>query len=531
MDAEAYTCNFVDCGLILEDPISLSCGNNLCKRHLDQFENKFKCDFCHKMHPIPEGGFLVNQAFDKIIQKYIQLDPIKDEIKKSFDILNKSINDCENLNQDEYISDYFGNLYQKVNLCKEDLIKEINERSNELIKELKDKEIKCKTNQIKLENIDLFELKNDFVPSWKLRLRHPDLNQEQSKQLLNDINKNNQKIQDQLTRNKNDLLLGESIEFEKCINNHFVGKLRVYLNDNSLSKNCGQLIKSFNQHTSLPRSIQVDENSKILISASEDQTIKIWNLETGECLKTLSDHTDWVTSILFIPNNKFISGSEDKSIKIWDLNSYTCLKTLANEYSIYSLCLLPNNQIACGCVNGSINVWNLDNSRKIKTFKAHNDWIPHLVLFDKTKLISCAAENDNKIKIWSINKFKCLQVFDGHTDIVYYLELTSDGNLLSCSDDKTVKLWQIKTGKDLKSIQFDDQVCCVKILNKDLIAVALLNGEILIYNFNQEHYVKSLSTSGSSFASRLLLLSNGNLLSASKNGNIAQIEMLNMNDS
>ena len=127
MNAQTFTCNFTDWGLILEDPVSLSCGMNLCKKHLDKFKKKFKCNFCHKMHTIPEEGYQVNQAFNQTIQNYIQSDPIKNEIKNSVDKLNKVIDYYENKNGNEYISDYFGNLYQKVKLHKEALIKEIKE--------------------------------------------------------------------------------------------------------------------------------------------------------------------------------------------------------------------------------------------------------------------------------------------------------------------------------------------------------------------------------------------------------------------
>ena len=161
----------------------------------------------------------------------------------------------------------------------------------------------------------------------------------------------------------------------------------------------------------------------------------------------------------------------------------------------------------------------MDNTRKVKTYKAHNDWIPSLVLADKTKLISCSGQKDKKIKILSIETFECIQVLEGHTNDIFFLELTLDGNLLSCSYDKTIKLWQMETGLELKSIKFDHPVCCVKILNGDLIAVALSNGEIIIYNVNKMHFVKSISFSSSSIY-RLELLSNGNLLSGSGDGNI-----------
>ena len=98
-----------------------------------------------------------------------------------------------------------------------------------------------------------------------------------------------------------------------------------------LSADCGKFVKIFDQHSDGINSIQVDEICNKIFSASDDETIKIWNLETGECLKTLNDHTESVKSILIIPNNKFISGSADATIKIWDLNSFECLNKLKSQ--------------------------------------------------------------------------------------------------------------------------------------------------------------------------------------------------------
>ena len=520
---KTYICNFIDCGLMLKDPVTLSCGNNLCKKHLDQFCTNFKCNFCHKMHTIPDEGYQVNQLFVDMIENYIRSDPIKNEIKESFDKLNKTIDDYENMNQDEYISDYFFDLKLKVILHRDELIKEINDKSTKIIKELNDKEIKCKTNKVRLEYFDLFDLKNDLIPNWNVKLRIPDLRQDQSQQILNEIHKNNQKIQDQLERNKIDCLLGESIEFNKSLQSTIVGKLVVYSNDNSLSINCGQLIKSFDQHSSLVNSIKVDEFSNKLITASFDKSIKIWDLETGECLKTLNDHKHCVTSILIIPNNKFITGYVDGIIKIWDLNSFVCLNTLRNTASVYALCQISDNQIAFGCHNGSITIFDLNSLANVKSIKAHQSHIRYLLSFDKTRLIS---SSEDEIKIWSLETYECINILEGHTDMVRNFDFTSDGFLVSCSRDQTIKLWQIETGKMLKSIKSDSSVFCVKVLNEDLFAAGVQNGEIDIYEIENLRKIKTISPHcSSSFTLTLSLLPDGNLVSVSGLGDIKLVKI------
>jgi WD40 repeat protein len=64
----------------------------------------------------------------------------------------------------------------------------------------------------------------------------------------------------------------------------------------------------------------VTPNGKQIISGSWDKTIKVWNLETGKELDTLTGHTDSVQAVVVTPDGqRIISGSWDNSLKVWSL--------------------------------------------------------------------------------------------------------------------------------------------------------------------------------------------------------------------
>jgi WD40 repeat protein len=70
-------------------------------------------------------------------------------------------------------------------------------------------------------------------------------------------------------------------------------------------------------------------DGQTLASGSCDNTIKLWNMTTGNCLKTLHGHASWIWSVAFSPDGQILaSGSQDETIKLWDVQTGRCLKTL-----------------------------------------------------------------------------------------------------------------------------------------------------------------------------------------------------------
>ena len=445
--------------------------------------------------------------------------------------LNQLILDYEQIKAESYIYDYIDEIINIIDIHREELLKEIHQISNEIIEKLNEKEEKCKINASKINKMNLEQLISTAeLQSFKQILRKPD--EAGLKNLIANINERMKEVHIETKKYKSNLLMNEGICFINHEKSSSFGELYFYSEEYKMfSNNCGQLIQSFNEcHISC-----VDENSKKLITSSEYGIITIWNLESGKRLKTLKVHEYDVTSVLFIPNNKLISASwswDIKIIKIWDLNTYKCLNTLKNESDIVCFCLISDNQIACGCMNGSIKICDLNSLTEINSFEAHNYPIRHLLLVNKTKLISSSHfyQNDDTIKIWNLQTFECIKVLD-HSYKVSFLELTSDDNLLSFSfEDQTVKIWQIETGELLDLIDFEDidTVNCVKILNEHLIAVGLYEGQIKIYNFKNKEKIITIPVHQSPVV-ELLLLKNDCLLSQSEAGQIKIWKILDDN--
>jgi WD40 repeat protein len=405
---------------------------------------------------------------------------LEKNFKYSIEYLILLIEQYTNLMPGLFISNYFDDLRNKVDLhreekikqlienntiknSKEDTINKINIKSNEIIQRLYEKETKCEQNTANLIKLDLYDLYNGIR-----NLKQDDF--------MDKISQSIYYLKKEIRSFKYNLLLGESIEFEKFQNNSLFGKLNINKLNLDLSEDFGTQIKQFDGHSNIIYSIQVEEITNKMISVG-DKEIKIWNIESGECLQTLNENVITSTILIGSNNNKstLISGSDDKKIKIWDLNTFECINIIKNGSDIGSLCLISRDKLACGCQDGMVNIWDLNSFSKSSSFLAHEtfDRIDCLKLtHDSTKLISsCSMDPKNTIKLWDVDDYNMIRELVGHFNSIICFELTFDRNLLSGSNDKQMKLWNLDTGECLKTIIFDSDVYCIRQITSDLIAV------------------------------------------------------------
>ena len=89
----------------------------------------------------------------------------------------------------------------------------------------------------------------------------------------------------------------------------------------------GECIRTLTGHSKGVTSIELISSNR-LASASMDNTIKIWNIASGAVIRTLIGHSEWVVTVKFVSPNRLASGSEDATIKIWNLDSGECIRSI-----------------------------------------------------------------------------------------------------------------------------------------------------------------------------------------------------------
>jgi len=159
----------------------------------------------------------------------------------------------------------------------------------------------------------------------------------------------------------------------------------------------------------------------VLVSASEDATIKTWDYETGEYERTLKGHTEAIQDIAFDESGKLlVSCSADMSIKLWDFSqTYECIRTMhGHEHSVSGVCFLKGGDfIVSSSRDKTIKMWEVNTGYCVKTFTGHREWVRKVKVSPCGQLLA-SCSNDHTVKVWIIAATQCKADLRGHEHVI-----------------------------------------------------------------------------------------------------------------
>ncbi len=147
----------------------------------------------------------------------------------------------------------------------------------------------------------------------------------------------------------------------------------------------GEYYRDIGEHSNSVWSVTFSSDGQWLVSASYDETIKLWSVETGECLQTFFGHRGPIISAKFSHDNRFIiSVGVDRSLKVWDIQTGKCLHSLTDHIGlIYTLAVgnirlpgtdSPKSIAFTGSLDETIKVWDLDAAKCLATWKSRRPY-------------------------------------------------------------------------------------------------------------------------------------------------------------
>jgi len=222
----------------------------------------------------------------------------------------------------------------------------------------------------------------------------------------------------------------------------------------------------------------------ILVSASEDARMKVWDWEGGEQERTLKGHTKAVQDVDFDSKGQYlVSCSSDLMIKVWDTtNDWKNTKTLyGHDHSISSVRFMPgDDRIMSASRDRTIKLWELSSGYCTRTITGHAEWVRSAIPSDDG-LIFVTCSNDQTSRIWDTSSGETKMELRGHEHVVecavfapvaaYGAIRELSGIQMAAKDerarapnqfvatgsrDKTIRLWDATSGQCLRTLHGHD---------------------------------------------------------------------------
>ena len=215
------------------------------------------------------------------------------------------------------------------------------------------------------------------------------------------------------------------------------------------------LLRTLEGHSAPVLSVSVTPDGRRAVSASADQTLRIWNLGTGGCLRTMEEgHAGAIGSVSVTPDGRrSVSASKD-ILRVWDLETGVCLRTLEGHGGIvYSVSMTPDGRRAVsGSLDKTVRIWDVETGTCLRTLEGHADWVSDVSATpDGRRAVS--VSRDGTLRVWDLETGECLRTLEGGSRCV---RVTPDGRrAVSIGTRGLLQVWDLETGACLRTLDAD----------------------------------------------------------------------------
>ncbi len=235
----------------------------------------------------------------------------------------------------------------------------------------------------------------------------------------------------------------------------------------------GRLIESLRGHTDDVLSVAFSRDGRRLLTSSYDKTARLWDVETGQLLRTFIGHNWWVWSAAFSPDeSQIVTASQDGTAIVWNTQTGELLHEFTGHKGpVYTAAFAPDGKsVVSGGYDDRVLMWNPNDAKKpniaelvtgsntiapakFRALDGHSAPV-HTVAFSRDGKLVLSGSNDNSIKLWDFKSGKLIKTLRGHAGWVDCAVFSPDGDsVLSGSHDADIKLWSIKGYEEVRVLQ------------------------------------------------------------------------------
>ena len=223
----------------------------------------------------------------------------------------------------------------------------------------------------------------------------------------------------------------------------------------------GDELTTFRGHTGRIWGLAFCGEGRRLVSVGVDNTIRVWNVKTGEEIRRMKHGSGVVSVAMFPDGRRAMTGSWDETIGVWDLDTGQQLRRIAGIANRFgaNVSVSPDGHRALFGVHKTVWLWDLETGEPLERLEGHTDGVLH-VAFAADGRYALSASYDKTVRVWALPPGRpageeppVVEVahFLGHAGAVDSAVVSPDGRrILSGSYDKTMILWDRETRQPIR---------------------------------------------------------------------------------